>query len=61
MSDIVVHYPWLHPKLGQGPLPDGVVFFDPGVDMATELPRWRPTGLPCPPAEVRSIFLLFLN
>ena len=28
MSDMVVHFPWLHPKLGHGPLPEGVVFFD---------------------------------
>ena len=33
MSDMVVHFPWLHPKLGHGPLPEGVVFFDPGVDL----------------------------
>ena len=61
MSDMVVHFPWLHPKLGQGPLPDGVVFFDPGVDMATELPRWRPAELPCPPAEVRSMLRSYME
>jgi hypothetical protein len=61
MSEMVVHFPWLHPKLGQGPLPDGVVFFDPGVDMATDRPRWRSAELPCPPAEVRSMLRSYME
>jgi hypothetical protein len=55
MIDMVVHFPWLHPKLGRAPLPDGVVFFDPGVDLPAELPRWRPSGLPCSPDEIRAM------
>ncbi len=61
MSDMVVHFPWLHPKLGQAPLPDGVVFFDPGVDMRTDLPRWRPADLPCQPGEVRALLRSYLE
>lgn len=61
MSEMVVHFPWLHPKLGRGPLPEGAVFFDPGVDLATDQPRWRSADLPCPPAEVRAMLASFME
>lgn len=61
MAEKLVHFPWLHPKLGQGALPDGVVFFDPGVDMTTDRARWRPAELPCSPAEVRGLLRSFME
>lgn len=61
MNEMVVHFPWLNPKLGRGPLPDGTVFFDPGVDLPTELIRWRPTDLPCSPAEVRAMLRSYME
>jgi hypothetical protein len=61
MNEMVVHFPWLHPKLGRGLLPEGAVFFDPGVDLPTELIRWRPSDLPCSPAEVRAILRSYME
>lgn len=61
MTAELVHFPWMHPKLGHGPLPDGVVFFDPGVDMRTDRARWRPEDLPCTPREVRSLLRNFME
>lgn len=49
----LVHFPWLHPSLGQGPLPEGLVFFDPGVDLPDNAPRWRPDDLPLTVQELR--------
>lgn len=43
---MMVHFPWLHPGLIHGPLPEGVVLFDPGVELVSEFPRWRPENLP---------------
>ncbi len=61
MSDMVVHFPWLHPKLGHGPLPEGVVFFDPGVDLITDSPRWRSEDLPCPASEIRALLRSYME
>ena len=61
MSEMVVHFPWLHPKLGQGSLPESVVFFDPGVDMDTATPRWRSVDLPLSPAEVRAMLRSYME
>ena len=61
MSEMVVHFPWLHPKLGQGSLPESVVFFDPGVDMDTATPRWRSADLPLSPAEVRAMLRSYME
>lgn len=61
MNEMVVHFPWLHPKLGRGLLPEGAVFFDPGVDLPTELIRWRPSDLPCSPAEVRGMLRSYME
>lgn len=61
MSEMVVHFPWLHPKLGRGPLLDGVVFLDPGVDLPSQLTRWRPGDLPCSPAEVRAMLRSYME
>jgi len=61
MSDMVVHFPWLHPKLSRGPLPEGTVFFDPGVDLVADQPRWRPADLPCSAAEVRAMLRSYME
>jgi hypothetical protein len=61
MAEHMVHFPWLHPKLAQGPMPEGVVFFDPGVDMHTERRRWRPEDLPCSPGEVRGLLRSYME
>ena len=61
MTAMLVHFPWMHPRLGQGPLPEGLVFFDPGVNMDTDRPRWRPEGLPCSPAEVRALLRSYME
>jgi len=61
MNERVVHFPWLHPKLGHGPLPEGVVFFDPGVDMGTDSSRWRPADLPYSAAEVRALLRSYME
>jgi len=61
MSEKVMHFPWLHPKLGQGVFPEGTVLFDPGVDMPSDRPRWRPDDLPCSPAEVRATLRSFME
>ena len=61
MTEMVVHFPWLHPKLGQGSLPESVVFFDPGVDMDTATPRWRSADLPLSPAEVRAMLRSYME
>lgn len=61
MAEHLVHFPWLHPKLAQGPMPEGVVFFDPGVDMHTERRRWRPEDLPCSPGEVRGLLRSYME
>ena len=61
MAHTMVHFPWLHPNLAQGTLPQGVVFLDPGVNMDTDRPRWRPEDLPCPPAEVRALLLSYME
>ena len=61
MAETLVHFPWLHPRLAQGPLPEGVVFFDPGVDMDSDRPRWRPQDLPCSPAEVRALLRSYME
>jgi len=58
---MVLHFPWLHPKLGHGPLPEGVVFFDPGVDLITDSPRWRSEDLPCSAAEIRALIRSFME
>ncbi len=52
---MMVHFPWLHPGLIHGPLPEGVVLFDPGVELASEFPRWRPENLPLSGACVRRL------
>lgn len=49
----LVHFPWLHPALGQEPLPEDLVFLDPGVDLPGTAPRWRPEDLPLNVQEVR--------
>lgn len=54
MSQICVYFPWLHPKLEHGVLPDGVVFFDPGVHINLQFPRWNPGNLPLTTAEVQA-------
>lgn len=61
MTATFVHFPWMHPRLGQGPLPEGLVFFDPGVDMGSDLRRWRPENLPCSPAEVRALLRSYME
>ncbi len=61
MNEMAVHFPWLHPKLGRGPLPEGAVFFDPGVDLSSEFVRWRPADLPCSPAEVRAMLRSYME
>ena len=61
MTEMVVHFPWLHPKLGQGPLPESVVFFDPGVDLDTPAPRWRPADLPFSSAHVRAMLRSYME
>ena len=61
MTEMVVHFPWLHPKLGQGPLPENVVFFDPGVELDTKAPRWRSADLPFSPAEVRGMIRSYME
>ncbi len=61
MTEMVVHFPWLHPKLGQGSLPESVVFFDPGVDMDTTTPRWRSADLPFSPAQVRAMLRSYME
>lgn len=61
MTAMLVHFPWMHPRLGQGPLPEGLVFFDPGVNMDTDRPRWRPESLPCSPAEVRALLRSYME
>lgn len=57
---IMVHYPWLHPKLA---LLDGVpaALFDPGVAVETPLPRWRPQNLPLTNDEVRRLVREYLQ
>lgn len=55
INDKLVHFPWLHPKLAPGPLPENVVFLDPGVRVDTESARWQPSDLPCAHGEVRTI------
>ena len=61
MAHMMVHFPWMHPKLAQGPLPEGVVFFDPGVNMDTDRPRWRPEDLPCAATEVRALLRSYME
>lgn len=61
MTPMLVHFPWMHPRLGQGPLPEELVFFDPGVAMDTDRRRWRPESLPCPPAEVRALLRSYME
>lgn len=61
MTEMVVHFPWLHPKLGQGALPEGVAFFDPGVDLDTNAPRWRSVDLPFSPAQVRAMLRSYME
>lgn len=53
MSDIAVCFPWLHPLM-ESHLPEGVVFFNPGVQMNTQAPRWSPDNLPLTTSEVRA-------
>lgn len=52
---MMVHFPWLHPGLAHGPLPEGVVLFDPGLALDSEFPRWRPDNLPLNEAELRRL------
>jgi hypothetical protein len=61
MTAMLVHFPWMHPRLGQGPLPEELVFFDPGVDMDTDRRRWRPESLPCTPSEVRALLRSYME
>jgi hypothetical protein len=53
MSEVMVHFPWLHPRLSRGDIPDRVVFLDPGVALVADRPRWTPPDLPLSEAEVR--------
>jgi|GEM_PF-1568472 hypothetical protein len=53
MTEMMIHFPWLHPRLSPGHLPERVVFLDPGMALASDLPRWSPPGLPLSETEVR--------
>lgn len=61
MEGLIVHFPWLHPKLGREPLPAGTVFFDPGLAVDGEGPRWRSPDLPCDNREVRGLLHEYLE
>lgn len=61
MAKVVIHFPWLHPKLGCGVLPDGVAFFDPGMPLSTDSSRWSPPDLPLSVSEVRSHLRSYLD
>lgn len=58
---MMVHFPWLHPGLVHGPLPEGVVLFDPGVALSSEFSRWRPADLPLEESEVRRLVREYVN
>ena len=60
MSERLVHFPWMHPKLAQGPLPQGLVFLDPGVDLP-EQGRWTPPDLPYTHQEVRRLLREYME
>ena len=36
---MMLYFLWLHPGLIHGPLPEGVVLFDPGVELVLEFPH----------------------
>jgi len=61
VSEIAVYFPWLHPELENQPLPHGVVFFDPGMAVATHAHRWKPEDLPLTDAEVRAYVQSYLE
>lgn len=61
MSHPMIHFPWLHPQLASGPLPTELSFFDPGMPLTTDQPRFRPDDLPCTPAEVRRILASYME
>ena len=64
MSELLVHFPWMHPKLAGPTPPQGVHWFDPGVDLPGEHVRWRPVTLPYSNVQVRRLvreFLQFAN
>lgn len=52
---MIVHFPWLHPGLVHGPLPGGVVLFDPGLELPSEYSRWRPGNLPLSEVDLRRL------
>lgn len=52
---MMVHFPWLHPGLAHGPLPKGVVLFDPGLTLDSKISRWRPDNLPLGETELRRL------
>lgn len=53
MIEMMIHFPWLHPRLSRGALPEKVVFLDPGMALVSDLPRWSPADLPLSQAEIR--------
>jgi hypothetical protein len=53
MIEMMIHFPWLHPRLSRGDIPGTVVFLDPGMALVTKLPRWSPPDLPLSETEVR--------
>jgi hypothetical protein len=61
MNGLIVHFPWLHPKLARGPLPEGIVFFDPGLAVDGDGRRWRSPDLPCDNREVRALLHDYLQ
>lgn len=53
MTEMMIHFPWLHPRLSRGDIPGTVVFLDPGVALVADRPRWSPPDLPLSETEVR--------
>lgn len=54
MAEMAICFPWLDPQLSSTDLPSGVVFFDPGMQLKTQAPRWSPEDLPLSPDQVRA-------
>ncbi len=61
MDDLVVHFPWMNPKLAGPGLPEWVRWLDPGVAMPENPVRWRPPTLPCTDLEVRRLVRDYLQ
>lgn len=61
MDDLVVHFPWMNPKLAGPDLPEWVRWLDPGVAMQGGHARWRPPTLPYTEVEVRRLVRDYLQ